>query len=122
RRHAELRRGVGLVFAAAMLLLPFVWRDAGFLGARLDQADAFTQVSIEARSLSERDRLSESVARIVSEHPMLGIGIGALPRAEQLRYPDFAAFNASYQPAHVVLLDVAAETGLVGALVYAVLL
>ena len=121
-RHAELRRGCGLALAAAVLVLPFAWRDAAYLGARLDQGGAFTQAPIEARSLSERDRLNEAVARIVREHPLLGAGIGALPRAEQLRYPDFAAFNANYQPAHVVLLDVAAEIGIPGALLYALLL
>lgn len=117
-----LRRCLGLVFSASVLLAPFVWRDAAYLGARLNQDDAFTQVPVEARSLSERDRLIESVARIFAEHPWLGVGIGALPSAEQIRYPDFAAFNANYQPAHNVLLDVAAETGLGGAGLYSVLL
>jgi hypothetical protein len=117
-----LVRWVGLAAAALIVVSPLVWNNAGYLGVRLNQGDAFNQVATEARSLAERDRLSEAVSQIFSEHPWLGIGVGALPQAEQVRYPDFGAFNAYYQPAHFVLLDVAAETGILGALFYMVTL
>jgi O-antigen ligase len=122
QRQQALARWTGLAIAALIVVSPFVWNNAGYLGVRLNRGDAFNQVATEARSLAERDRLSEAVSQIFSEHPWLGIGVGALPQAEQIRYPDFGAFNAYYQPAHFVLLDVAAETGIFGALFYMVVL
>lgn len=121
-RQQALLRWLGLAVAALIVLSPFVWHNENYLGVRLNQSDAFNQVATEARSLAERDSLSEAASQIFSEHPWLGIGVGALPQAEQIRYPDFGAFNAYYQPAHFVLLDVAAETGIFGALFYMVVL
>ncbi len=118
RQRAAIVRWFNLAGASALLLLPFVWHNAPYLGARLDAGNAFSQVAIETRSLVERDRLAQAAFQIFGEHPLLGIGVGALPQAEQIRYPDFGAFNAYYQPAHFVLLDVAAETGVIGALFY----
>ncbi|HEX9074467.1 MAG TPA: O-antigen ligase family protein, partial [Anaerolineae bacterium] len=123
RTHRQaLVRWVGIAVAALIVVSPFVWHNSSYLGVRLNQGDAFNQVATEARSLAERDRLSEAVSQIFTEHPWLGIGVGALPQAEQVRYSDFGAFNAYYQPAHFVLLDVAAETGIFGALFYMVIL
>ena len=50
---------------------------------------------------------------------MLGVGLGGLPQAIRDAQPEF---EYPYQPAHVVLLDVAAETGAVGALLYLAIL
>ena len=121
RQRDAFFRWVSIVGAALILMVPFIWQNAPYLGVRLNQNQAFDQVAIESRSLSERDRLTLAASQIFSEHALLGIGIGALPQAEKVRYPDFAAFNAYYQPAHFVLLDVAAETGIFGALAYLVL-
>ena len=52
-------------------------------------------------------------------HPVLGVGLGGLPLALRDAEPDFPF---TYQPAHVVLLDVAAETGALGALLYLAIL
>jgi hypothetical protein len=48
----------------------------------------------------------------------LGVGIGTLPLALRERDP---AFRYPFQPASVVLLDVTAETGLVGGAAYLVI-
>jgi O-antigen ligase len=120
KQRDAITRWLNLAGASAIILLPFVFQYGAYLGVRLDRGDAFNQVAIETRSLVERDQLAQAASQIFSEHALLGVGIGALPRAEQVRYPDFSAFNAYYQPAHFVLLDVAAETGIFGALFYLV--
>jgi hypothetical protein len=118
RQRGPVMGWLELAGAAAIVLLPFGWHNADNLGVRLNQDNAFSQVATETRSLGERDRLIQAASQIFSEHALLGIGVGALPQAEQIRYPDFGAFNAYYQPAHFVLVDVAAETGIFGALFY----
>ncbi|MBI4786840.1 MAG: O-antigen ligase family protein [Chloroflexi bacterium] len=120
RQRAALVRLLTIVAGALIVLAPFIWQNAPYLGVRLNQNNAFDQVAIETRSLSERDRLVVAASQIFSEHALFGIGIGALPQAEKLRYPDFGAFDAYYQPAHFVLLDVAAEIGIYGAVFYLV--
>src|SRR5690606_13726835 len=55
---------------------------------------------------------------MIQDNPLRGVGAGVLPTAMLAAYPDFEYF---YQPAHVVILVVAAETGLIGAVAYAVL-
>ena len=57
-------------------------------------------------------------SRIFLDRPLLGVGLGTLPQAMVVPEPGFDA----QQAAHVVLLDVAAETGVVGAACYLVLL
>ena len=54
----------------------------------------------------------------IAEHPLLGTGLGTMPQAMRLADP---TFDYAFQPAHVVIVDVAAETGLAGALCYLVL-
>jgi O-antigen ligase len=51
--------------------------------------------------------------------PLLGVGAGTLPKAIKNGWPDFAY---DYQPAHFALLTVAAETGIVGGMMYGALM
>ncbi len=120
RQREPIARWLSLVSAALILLLPFIWNDLPFLGVRLNANDAFAQVTLENRSITERDNLAQATFQIWSEHPLFGVGVGALPEAQRIRYPNRDDFGADYQPAHFVLLDVAAETGVFGALFYLV--
>lgn len=97
---------VGLVLA-----VPF----AAQLGAR---ATITGPVPTEIRSIDERIALIDLTLAVVAERPFLGTGLGTLPLAMAEGEPDFAF---AYQPAHLVPLDVAAETGLVGLACYLVL-
>lgn len=115
RQSRALRDWFSLAVASFILLLPFVWQNASYLGARFNRQDSFTQVGAENRSIVERNTLNQAVNAIFAEHALAGVGLGALPLALRDQYPDFPF---SYQPAHVVLLDVAAETGIFGALFY----
>ncbi len=97
--------------AALLLLAPFVWWTAPYLGMRLD-----TQSSLVNQApVSERAFLISVTTRIAEQHPLTGVGAGALPLALRAAFPDFPL---SYQPAHFTLLDAAAETGLPGAAAY----
>ena len=99
------------VGAALLLLAPFVWWTAPYLGMRLD-----TQSSLVNQApVSERAFLISATTRILAQHPLTGVGVGALPSALRAAFPDFPL---NYQPAHFALLEAAAETGLPGALAY----
>lgn len=114
-----LVRGVLLLAGAAIVLIPFVVANGEFLGVRLGAYNAFESVQTEIASISERAILNRAANEVFVEHSMLGSGIATLPEAFRAKYPEWTVF---YQPGHVVLLDVAAETGLFGALFYLVLL
>jgi O-antigen ligase len=71
------------------------------------------QVATEARSIDERVALIGATLGILRDHLVLGTGIGGLPLAMHWAEPDFAFFVA---PAHLVILTIAAETGVLGGL------
>lgn len=119
-QRGPLAHWLNLGGAALILLIPFLWHDLPYLGVRLDANNAFAQVALENRSLSERDNLLQATLQLWSERPLLGVGAGALPQAERIRYPDLNEFGADYQPVHLVLLEVAAETGVLAGVLYLV--
>jgi O-antigen ligase len=116
RDRGALRR-LGVACAAALVVAaPFVAPYRDVIQAR---ADSSGQTAKDLRAVSEREAVSEATTHLVVDRPILGVGIGTLPIAiEQVR-PDFAYH---YEPASVVLLDVTAETGLVGGGAYLVVL
>lgn len=119
RQNQALFAWLGLAGAGLILLLPFVWQNASFLGVRLNVGDSFTQITIEQRSISERRELNNAANQIFMDHPLDGVGIGAFPTALLSAQPDVPY---DYQPPHFALLQVAAEVGIFGALFYFLLL
>jgi O-antigen ligase len=117
------RRGLvrlaSLSGAAALTLTPFVLHYASALSTRTGAGGSFEANPLEARALAERATLNRAAGEVFVEHALGGIGLGALPLALQAQYPGFLY---SYQPAHFVLLDAAAETGLLGASMYTAVL
>jgi O-antigen ligase len=77
------------------------------------------QSTTESRSLSEREALVKVTNDAFVARPILGVGAGALPKALKDQNPDF---GYNYQPAHFALLTVAAETGIVGGMMYGALI
>ena len=75
--------------------------------------------STEERALSERQALARNTNDIFVDHPLTGVGAGVLPTAMKDAFPDF---EYHFSPAHVVILVVAAETGILGAFAYGVLM
>lgn len=101
--------------AALVVCAPLVVAMAPNLAARLNTAGPIYE---ETRSIDERLALARGAIAIFRDHPVLGVGLGTLP--EVMTVPE-TGFDPQ-QAAHVVLLDVAAETGVVGATCYLVLI
>ncbi len=113
RPPTESREWLALMVAGALLLAPFLANYAPFVAARTGVAESFQRQPTERRSLRERAALHQATNQIFSEHALTGVGVGGLPVVMRQRFPEFPYY---YQPAHLVLLDAAAETGLFGAL------
>lgn len=109
------RNWLNLILAGLIVVFPFVWQHADYLGVRLNWRDSFTQVADESRSVHERQALNSVANHIFADHALTGVGVGTFPVALRQQAPDFP-FN--YQPPHIALLEAAAETGLFGALFY----
>ncbi len=115
RDQALLYKWLGLMGAGLIIVLPFVWQNAGFLGVRLNVGDSFTQITLEQRSIIERRELNAAANEIFVANALSGVGLGAFPSALSDEKPDVPY---DYQPPHFALLEVAAETGIFGALFY----
>jgi putative inorganic carbon (HCO3(-)) transporter len=116
REGAALRRLAIAAGAGLLVVTPFVAPYRHVLAARTAPTGQSTR---DLRAVSEREAVSEATTRLVVDRPVLGVGIGTLPLAIKREKPIFA-FH--YEPASIVLLDVTAETGLIGGAAYLVLL
>lgn len=114
RIHARvaIRTVATLCLSSAIVSTPFV---AAFLPALSARTDTTGPIATETRSIDERAALASATVGVVVQHPVLGVGLGVLPLAIRNAEP---VFGYDYQPASVVLLDAAAETGLAGAVAY----
>ncbi len=116
RPARELRHLAVLAAAGGLVLLPFLWRSAPFLSVRLNPAAAAAdQVATEYAALSYRRLLAAAANELFAQNALTGVGLGTFPVALLQNDP---AFPIDYQPVHVVLFDVAVETGIFGALAY----
>jgi hypothetical protein len=97
-----------------IITLPFLWYTFPFLETRLDLQTSFG-IETENRSLTEREALNREGNQLFVENALTGVGLGTSPIALREQNPDFPY---DYQPPHVALLAVSAETGLFGALFY----
>jgi len=114
--RASVRRWSGAALITALVCLPLVVPLAPYLAAR---TNASGPIPTEARSIDERVALAQASIAIFVDRPLLGSGLGTLPIAMQAADPTFAY---AYQPAHVVLIDALAETGILGGLAYLAIL
>jgi O-antigen ligase len=115
KKKRELTHWVILGTSSLVFLAPFLIQNAAFLGTRFNYDNSFTNPTPENQSINERALLAGLAKALLSAHPLVGVGIGAFPEALFQANPNYA-FN--FQPPHIVLLDVAAETGLPGAFFY----
>ncbi len=98
-----------------VLLAPFLLQNAANLGVRFDYQNSFTAPTAENQAINERLLLDAAGSAIFKAHPLLGVGVGAFPVALYQSDPTYAL---NFQPPHIVLVDIAAETGVFGALSY----
>jgi putative inorganic carbon (HCO3(-)) transporter len=116
RNGGALRRLATVTVAGLIVTAPFVAPYRHVLAARTAPSGHSTS---DLRAVSEREAVSEATTQLVADRPALGVGIGTLPLAIKDEKP---VFPFHYEPASVVLLDVTAETGLLGGAAYLVLL
>ncbi len=114
-QKCALQNWLALMAAGLILVAPFIGQNVGHLGMRFDIKSSFTPNAPENRSIAERNSLNAAVNTTFTQHAVKGVGLGAVPIAMRDRFPDFPF---DYQPAHLALLDVAAEVGIFGALFY----
>ncbi len=114
RQTRTATKWLALIAAAMLFVAPFAWQNAGYLDARLNPNEP-SMFTGENRAVAERNSLYAATFAVFQAHPIWGTGLGAVPLAMRTAYP---GFPFDYQPAHLVLLDVAAETGIAGALFY----
>lgn len=103
---------VGLVLVVPVIVP--ILNNQRLIAQRAGQGNSFEDNVGEVRSLLERDELISSANRIFYQRQFLGVGNGALALAEYSLDKDFPKSTYYYQPAHVVILDAAAELGLFG--------
>jgi len=115
RDRVAFRRWLGVTIAGIVLCIPFVLPFAPYLAAR---AHVSGPVATEVRSLDERVALAAASVDVFVDRPLLGAGLGTLPTAIFRADP---TFGWAYQPAHVVAIVAAAETGILGLLCYMVI-
>jgi O-antigen ligase len=101
---------------STLVLAPFIWQYAGYIGVRLNVGNSFQINADENRSLAQRLNLDELGFRIFLQNSLSGIGLGA----SALAINQFHVSNPV--PPHLVLLAVAMETGVLGLILYAALL
>ncbi len=110
--RAGVRRWAAAAITAGAVGLVLAVPFAAQLAARSTLAGP---IPTEVRSIDERIALARVTLEVIADHPILGTGLGTLPLALPTTTSDF---EFAYQPVHVVALDAAAETGLLGLLCY----
>jgi O-antigen ligase len=112
RPPETLRRWLLLGLVWLVLVLPIFISYSRFLGVRLNAGNSFSTPSVEQQSIGERLLLIDSAAMIISDHPLLGVGLGTAPQALQAIRPDWPV---AFEPPHLTFVDAALEIGLLGA-------
>lgn len=116
RAQRSLRLREWLVVAlvgVSALAVPFI-NNQRLIAQRVGQANAFSDNVGEARSLNERDELTNSANRLFAAHQLWGVGNGALTLTMYYLDKQFPGDTYYYQPVHFVLLVAATELGLFG--------
>jgi len=114
RQQAFLQLAI-LGAGSLILLAPFLWQNAASLGTRFDYQNSFSAPTAENQAINERFLLVAKGSSIFAAHPLSGAGVGAFPIALHQVDPNY---TLDFQPPHLVLVDVAAETGVFGAIFY----
>jgi O-antigen ligase len=115
RRSLALLSWAGLCAVSLILMVPLILQYASFLSSRLNLDGSFSAATPENQSVNERWLLLSQAGRLIAAHPLTGVGAGAYPQALRQAEPDYPF---AYQPPHMVLAEVTAETGLPGGTLY----
>ena len=111
QRAKALGLGLAVILAAAMFLPSSAWQRLGEV-TQIGDTSQLSQINDEG-SAEQRFEIWKTSFRIIEDHPITGVGIGAYPEA-----------NAAYSPrlgrrdTHSTYFNVMAETGGVGFLLF----
>ncbi len=111
RRRDEFVHLTALGLMAALVIAPFLWQELPYVQSRLGSNQSFTSATPENQAIYERRLLIQEALALFRAHPLTGVGLSAFPIALRQAHPDYPF---DFQPPHLVALDVAAETGIVG--------
>lgn len=116
-RGARWRVALPAAFVMLLAVMVPIAANSNLVVQRSGAGNVLYENSGEIRSLTEREILNESAARIFARRPLFGVGAGALSVAE---YRLDAQFDTRYfyQPAHIGALVVAVELGIGGAVAW----
>lgn len=118
RRKNEFIQLLVLGLGSALILTPLLWQNVNLLDSRLGGGGSFLAATPENQSIQQRVILNQQAGQIFLNHPLTGIGVGTFPEKIYQARPDNPF---SPEPPHLVFLDVAAETGGLGAWFYLLL-
>jgi len=114
----SIKRLAVLAVLAGIFLLPVVADNWPLVETRLPFGSKdFSPTEIQ--SIGERALLNSAATQIFIQSPIMGSGFATSPQVMRSLNAEFSTY---YQPAHFVLLTAAAETGLLGSALYAVIL
>lgn len=116
RSRRILDIGIAALVVIAASAIPIL-ANRDLIGQRIGEGNSFQANPVEQRSLAEREALLASANRVFYKHELLGVGNGALPLA-MYEFDDQFQKEFYYQPAHFVLIDAAAELGIVGGMIW----
>jgi hypothetical protein len=114
----RLRNWMLLASLSLLILSPFVWRFLPYLSMGTTAEMMAARVQERWNSRMENQTLNNVTNRIFAANALNGVGMAGLPVAIERGTTDFPY---DYQPSRFVLMTVAAETGLLAALIYLVL-
>jgi hypothetical protein len=109
------RSWVLLAGLSMLILSPFLWRFLPYLSMGSTAEVMTARVQERWNSRNENLTLNNASTRLFAANALNGVGMAALPLAIRRRTTDFPY---DFQPSRFVLLTVAAETGLLAALIY----
>ncbi len=118
-RSIRIRDRTILIVVPLMAILPILWINMPYLRVGTEEATIVARVGERIREWEERRALSGAANELFIDNALTGVGLGALPRALRESFP---RFPYDYQPARLTILNAAAESGIIGAMFYLLLL
>lgn len=118
RRKLKHAKAVATIAAVAAIIFVFmpdnIWRRLGTI-RDADTASTTSQNGDES-SIAQRRAIWHVAERIIVEHPVLGVGLGAYSDAhyQYSQRSEFGRITFGHRDAHSTYLRIAAELGLVG--------
>ncbi len=114
RRRARALATVAVVGLCAMMVVPTsAWARFGMLKSIVGSGTESLARLEDAGSAAQRWQVWQTSLRIISDHPVMGVGLGAYGRVQPTYSPELGRLDV-----HSTYLSVAAEVGFPGLLLF----